>query len=51
MTCPNCGSKDELPLKCRECDIWLCTHCWLSHDVKMMKQLGLLECPCGKSHP
>jgi len=43
--CPNCDRKEEIPLFCKECDIWLCSACWLEHDVKMMKEQGLLKCP------
>ena len=48
--CPNCNSKNEIPLKCRDCDIWLCSACWMKHDVEMMKKNGLLICNCGEDH-
>lgn len=43
--CTNCNSKNEIPLYCKECKIQICSACWLSHDVEMMKQKGLLVYP------
>lgn len=48
--CPNCNSVDEIPLRCRECEIWMCSACWMKHDVEEMKKRGLLQCPCGEEH-
>ena len=48
--CPNCRSKDGLPLFCKECNIHTCSECWLAHDVEMMRKSGLLKCPCGEDH-
>lgn len=48
--CARCGEELDLPLYCRECKIWLCSNCHLSHDVEVMKERGLLKCPCGEDH-
>ena len=48
--CERCGQELDLPLYCKECKIWLCSNCHLSHDVEIMKERGLLLCPCGEDH-
>jgi len=48
--CSRCRNDLDLPLLCRECNIWLCSKCWLPHDVEMMKRKGLLLCSCGEDH-
>ncbi len=48
--CSRCKEELDFPLYCKECKVWLCSNCWLPHDVEMMKKQGLLMCPCGEEH-
>jgi len=45
LVCPSCNSVDELPLLCTKCtpNRWVCSACWLAHDVGEMKRLGVIR--------
>ena len=36
--CGNCNKEGGIPLICNGCNIWICSLCWMSHDVEMMKK-------------